>query len=786
MRRLAFAALAALLGLVVVATSGAQSEPTVTVEVRVLQNVEDGREIHISARPAGGLWQTLGRIPLALDDGFSPRGKYRYGDISVDVRLPNRSTPVTVEVWVWQDVGDDQNIYISARGSLGEWDTLGTIALPLDDGLIPDRTLRFGDVRLEAPLPPEGVDTLAGQAGEWGYADGPGTEARFGQQGESSIRDLGLAAAPDGSVIVADRAHGAVRRVAPDGAVSTIAGGNRSALPSPSDVAVDAEGNIYVAVAWAGGLIRKFSPDGRVTSVVAGGGPEGSSFEIPPDGPAEEAYFRSVRGVALGPEGDLFIAEQFRIRRLSPSGRVSNLAGGSGLGYRDGPGAQAQFTWLEDIAVDDAGNVYVIDRAFVPGEVGSFATIRKVDTDGVVTTLFRSELPFSGGVLAGPTGLAVTDDGELLISNTGRNQIVRLTADGTLEAVAGSGEDGYVDGPRGAAALSLPGSLAVLPDGSIVVTDQAESLLRVIAPDPGGSDSTDIALAGGEPVPRVEGVRAGIFARHLPFIPELIALDSTGNVVVADAQYNSVRRVSPDGTVTTLAGANGAGFRDGPGDEAQFKWPRGIAVHADGSLYVADYGNDRIRKVSPDGSVTTVDPADGFEVRRPQALAFDDDGNLLIAEAFPGRLYRVSADGETSTLLAEGLQFIHAIAVGDGGDAYLTARRQGRAIIVKVTPDGDVSTAFQDRQEHHGGVLTLSIGGIAVAPDGTLYVVDKGYGHVVRISPDGAVAIVVEHDVYSPDRNEQSTGILVMPDGSLLVSTIDAIWKITFEDEADE
>ena len=138
------------------------------VEVRVLQNVEDGREIHISARPAAGLWQTLGRIPLALDDGFSPRGRYRYGDISVDVGLPNRSSPVTVHVRVWQDVRDDQNIYVSARGSLGEWDTLGTISLPLDDGLTSDRALRYGDVRLEVPLPTEAVSTLAGQAGDVG------------------------------------------------------------------------------------------------------------------------------------------------------------------------------------------------------------------------------------------------------------------------------------------------------------------------------------------------------------------------------------------------------------------------------------------------------------------------------------------------------------------------------------------------------------------------------------------------------------------------------------------
>ena len=171
----------------------------------------------------------------------------------------------------------------------------------------------------------------------------------------------------------------------------------------PRDVAVDADGSIYVAGAWPGSLIRKFSSDGRVTSVVAGGGPESAPFEIPPDRPAEEAYFGSVKGIALGPEGDLYVIEQDQIRRISSSGWVTNLAGGSGLGYRDGPGAQAQFNWLEDIAVDDAGTVYVIDQAYVPG-VGSFATVRKVDTNGVVTTLFRSEPPFPGGVLPGQRG----------------------------------------------------------------------------------------------------------------------------------------------------------------------------------------------------------------------------------------------------------------------------------------------------------------------------------------------------------------------------------------------
>jgi len=776
------AAALALVAVAVVPTAEAQgSGQTATVEVRVWQDVGNELDIQISARPATGLWQALGTIPLPLDDGLSSTGRYRYGDIALDVPLANRASPAPVEVRVWQDVDDSARIYISARPADGDWRILGTIRLLLDDGFSSSGTYRFGDISLDVPLPQEAVSTLAGAVGVWGYADGVGSEARFGRQGESSIGDLWLDVAPDGSVIVADTANGAVRRVAPDGTVSTIAGGNRGRLWDPVAVAVDAEGSFYVAGRWDR-LIRKFSADGRQSRVVAGGGPE-DLLSVQPAVPADQAYFFSIKGLATGPEGDLYIIEQERIRRLSPSGWVTTLAGGSGLGYVDGPGAEAKFHWLEAIAVDDAGNVYVIDRVFVLSE-GTFTTIRKVDTSGVVSTLYRGEPPFSGGILAGPTGLALTPDGEILISNTGRNQILRLTAEGSLEAVAGSGEDGYVDGPRGAAALSLPGSIAVRPDGSLVVADQAESLLRVIASEGGGFDSAGITLANPGPVLPKEGARATLFARDLPFRPGVMALDASNRVVVADEGFGAVRRISPDGTVTTIAGANGTGSRDGPGDVAQFKWPRGMAAHPDGALYVADYGNERIRKVSPDGSVTTVDLPAGFQVQRPQAVAFDGEGNLLIAESFPGRLYRVSADGEVSTLI-EGLQFIHAMTVGDDGDIYLTARRYGRAVILKVTADGRVSTVVQSLGEDYGGLFTLDIEGIAVAPDGTLYVADTRYGRVVEIAPDGAIAIVIEHDVYSPYRNEQGPAVLLMPDGSLLVSTINAIWRVSFEGEGE-
>ncbi len=783
-RRVVLGSLTFVLALAAVAGADAQgSGPTATVEVRVWQDVGDELDIYISARPATGLWQTLGTIPLPLDDGVSSTGRYRYGDIALGVPLANRATPATVEVRVWQDVGDSARIYVSARPAGGDWRVLGTIRLLLDDGLSSDGRYRFGDISLEVPLPQEQVRVLAGRPGDWGYQDGRGTAVRFGRTLERSIGDLDLDVAPDGSVIVADRANDAVRRVAPDGTVSTLAGGQRGYLPSPVAVAVDAEGSIYVAGAW-NGLIYRLSSDGRASRVVAGGGSEDYPFQVPPDAPAGEARFSAIKGLAAGPEGDLYIIEQDRIRRLTPAGWVTSVAGGSGLGHVDGPGEQAQFNWLEDIVVDGAGSVYVVDRSYVSGEGSAFTTIRKVDTDGVVTTLFQDTPPGHGGVLAAPTGLALTDDGEILISNAGRHQILRLTAEGTLEAIAGSGDDGYLDGSREAAALSFPGSLAVLPGGGLVVEDQAGSVLRAIAPDPSGSFASEIALAGGEPVPRVQGVRVEYYARHLAFLPAFLELDTSGDVVVS---AGAIRSVSPDGTVTTLAGANGVGYRDGPREEAQFRGVRGIALASDGSIYVADYGNDRIRTISPDGDVTTLALPGPFEIVRPEALAFDGDGNLLIAQSFPGRLFRLSASGEVSTLIGdeEALQFIHGIAVSDEGDAYVTARRNELATIVRVTPGGDVSTVFQGAQAIHGGIFTRGIRGMAVAGDGTLYVVDSNQDRVVRVSPDGTVAIVVEPDAVSPHRFASPYDIAIAPDGSLLLSSLGAIWRISFEEDGE-
>ena len=208
--RAAIVALAALAGAAGLGASSAEGEAEATVEVRIYQRVADARDIYVGARPAGGSWRTLGAIRLPLDSGFSPKGRYRYGDIALDVPLPNRASPAPVEVWVWQDVGNSRNILINARPAGGAWSTLGTIRLPLDDGLDGSGRFRYGDFALGVPLPETLVATLA---------ELPTVPAWIVPQREAQVGYLrfGLEFDRDGSVVVADRANGAIRRILSDG-----------------------------------------------------------------------------------------------------------------------------------------------------------------------------------------------------------------------------------------------------------------------------------------------------------------------------------------------------------------------------------------------------------------------------------------------------------------------------------------------------------------------------------------------------------------------------------------
>ena len=831
--RAAIVALAALAGAGGFGVVSAQGEGEAIVEVRVWQGVGDARDIHVSARPAGGSWDTLGTIPLPLDDGVSSSGRYRFGDIALDVPLSNRASPATVELRVWQDIGNSRNIHISARAAGGDWRALGTIPLPLDDGLSDNGRFRYGDIALDVPLPDTSVATLPDLPKMPDYRWYPwftGTQV--------GLLRYGLDFDHDGSLIVADSANRVIRRIMPDGSVTTVAGGSGAGVRDgpadvaqfawPSDVAIAGDGSIYVADSGAS-RIRKIAPDGVVTTV-AGDGSRGYG-----DGPAAEASFTSPHGIVVNDSGDIYVLEVMegrtgRIMRISSAGLVSTVVGVSEPGdpiYRDGPVAQARLWKMIAMDINDEGKLYVLEESGYD-RLGVVFNVRVIDPEGEVSTLFRGETPGLGGALAYPRGLAVGSDGTVYLANTFHHQVLALTPDGELVAVAGTGKQGYLDGDHEDAAFSLPTAIAVSEDGTIVVGDEGNSVIRRIAAGADSGGAGALAVVRGVVPPYLPGVGdVTVFAGSRgPTHGELVdgpadqakflgprggALDHAGNMLVADTAHHAIRSVAPDGTVTTLAGGNGRGFRDGPCASAQFAHPLALAVSAGGDIYVADWLNYRIRRITPDCQVTTVaggasdggaqsgyrdgsgDLARFSELR---GIAFDGMGNLLILDTGNHALRRLSPTGEVSTFAGgkQGDPFTHpqAIAVDDEGNVFVVQRDA----VFAIDAAGDVTTTLLLPPLPGLGGLLSNPEGIAVAADGALFVTESYFGRVLRITRDGMVSVVAgvtesnwsggstlggpasEAHLFAP------RGIVVAENGDLLVVAggVNLIWKITFED----
>ncbi len=828
--RLLALAIGVVLGTSAVAGAGATEYPaqTVRVEIRVWQNADNDREIHVGARSTDGSWTTLGLTPLLLDDGFSRSGRFRYGNSRLDVPLPERASPATVEVRVWQNVDDGWDLYISARPAGGSWGTLGTIPLPWATASSA-APLRYGDVAIDVPLSDVGVST---------FATGFGSPDR----GASGQFGLGLTADRDGNIIVADERNHVIRRIAPDGTVTTIAGGppglrdgpaEAARFQSPNDVAVGPDDAIYVADT-GNHRIRKIALDGRVTTV-AGSDRAGVEWWEIRGGPASQAMLASPTALAFDPYGDLYIVQRFGLSRLSPSGWVSTVAERTTFRWGDGPVEQVEFHGLHDIAVDDAGNLYLIDdsRGGV-GSQGPVVWIRRIDTNGVVTTLYRDDPPSLGGTLAYPSGLAVTGDGAVYLANTGRHQIVRLTADGRLQAVAGTGSDGLIDGAPGQASFATPGRIAFLPDGSLAVADQRGTLVRRIVLQGGPAEA--IPLATATELPRVPGAVVSVFAgageqgfvdgqgAGAQFLfPVGMTLDGAGNVIVADSGNDAIRLIDADATVTTLAGGNGAGGRDGLCEDAQFDEPAWVAWDPrESTIYVSDWGGHRIRRVDatdPGGcSVTTIaggergfndGPAADARFSWPAGVAIDHGGNLWIADLGNNLIRRLSPEGRVATIAGlagradgaiynpgtrdgRGAQALFAlpkgITIGAEGDIFFT---EGNAAIRKIDRSGYVSTVLKTPDYDEGGALSPFTSGIAVGRAGELYIADFGLDRVLRLAPDGALSIVLDRETeWAPgDRPSDPYGLgldphglLVMPDSTLLVTLrhTGVVVRITF------
>ena len=344
-------------------------------------------------------------------------------------------------------------------------------------------------------------------------------------------------------------------------------------------------------------------------STVAGNGEAGFAGD---GGPATKACLNRPCAVAVDAAGNLFIADygNSRIRKVSSDGVISTLAGNGEPGYDGdgGPATRARLKGPYGVQVDKAGNVYIADQ--------QNNRIRKVATDGTITTVAgNGQRGFSGdggpateAKLAGPNDMLPGGDGELIIADSGNGRLRRVDAKGIITTIAGTGEPRDTSeaslpgdgGPALKARLDTPSSLTRDAAGNLIVGDFRNHAVRKITPD---GIITTIAGTG-----RRGSSRDGVQAKEARF-NELggVAVDPQGRVMFTDGVNYRVRRVGRSGVIETIAGTGQRGFAGdgGPATEAKLSVLDNIVVDDRGNLYVTDHRNNRIRKLTPAASHRT-------------------------------------------------------------------------------------------------------------------------------------------------------------------------------------
>ena len=470
--------------------------------------------------------------------------------------------------------------------------------------------------------------------------------------------------------------------------ISTVAGGAPPATPAaaasismgqPGRVALDAAGNLYFS---ASNCVFKIDSTGTVT-LIAGTSRAGFSGD---GGLAVNAQLNSPQGIAFDPNGNMYIADSRnnRIRQVSTSGIITTFAGNGTVSPGGGPSAygdgglatSAQLHLPMGVAVDVNYNVYIADT----GD----NTIRKVTTDGNIATIAGDSFPSYQGdaglaiaaELHGPEDVAVDSSLNVYIADTQNAYIRKVTTDGNINFIAGDGSIGFTGdgGYATSAGLIAPFALAVDSSGNVYFAENGDSRIRRI-----DAKSLDISTVAGNGTPGFTG--DGSTATNAEInSPTGVAVDSAGNLYIADSLNCRIRKVASGGNISTLAG-NGTLSYSGDGsaaNKAQLNTPQGVAADAAGNLYLSDTLNNVVRKVSPNGIISNYagnggvgssgdgSAATSAQLNGPQGLAVDASGNLFIADTLNAKVRKVSAaSGVITTVAGSGTPGYG----GDGGAA---------------------------------------------------------------------------------------------------------------------
>ncbi|HEY2382022.1 MAG TPA: NHL repeat-containing protein [Terriglobia bacterium] len=655
--------------------------------------------------------------------------------------------------------------------------------------------------------------TLAG-SGVVGFSgdNGPASSARFNYL-------QGVAADGAGNVFVADSKNNRIRKISPAGVITTVAGNGGAGLSGdggpavsahlagPRGLAVDRAGNLFIADA-GNNTVRMVTPSG-IIKTVAGNGTAGFSGD---GGPAAAATLNQPVAVAVDAAGNISISDQHnnrirmvtaagviktsavisnpggiaadaagnvfvadigtnRVRMVSPDGSIHTVAGTGVPGFSGdgGPAVSARFTLPVDVAADGIGNLFVADQANY--------RIRRIDAAGLISSVAGKSDDGNSPLAAQfffQNTIATDRAGNLYIADTDVHRIRKITNRGVMTIVAGNGTGGFSGdgGSATSAQLYYPAGITVDAAGNLFIADTRNERIRKVTP--GGIIST-IAGAGSAGGAGGAGGDGGPALQAEVNEPAGVTVDSAGNVFIAETGSHRIRRINPAGVITTIAGNKTMGFSGdgGPGTSAQLAFPAAVAVDAAGNVFIADSVNNRIRRVAPNGIITTVvgtgtigfsgdgGPATAAHITYPQAIAIDGSGDLFIADTNNQRIRKVTPDGIIRSVAGTGAYGFS----GDGGSAIAAEITSPYGIAVDGANTLFISDTFSNRIRKI--VLTeipftlVDRGGTLLASTGTSATIQTGYAQIEATGSTPPAALAIFSDRAGALISE--TGILAAP-----------------------
>jgi uncharacterized protein (TIGR03437 family) len=587
-------------------------------------------------------------------------------------------------------------------------------------------------------------------------------------------------------------------------------------LNTPAALVLDSQGNVLFADS-GNRRIRKISKNGTI-STIAGTGTPGYSGD---GGPAGAAQFITPQGLAIDSAGNLYIADLSAdvVRKIDTNGNISTIVGTGLPGYTgdNGPAIAATLDGPYALALDKAGNLYIADS--------NNNAVRKVTTTGTISTLTTT---------SAPEGLAFDSSGNLYIASWGLSEILKYSSSGVTTILAGSGNFGYGGdgGPATGATLSGPEGLFVDSTGAVWFSDTSNNRIRKITPDGNisspigsgysglsnlGSDPTGVSvyqpdgifvdatgivywaesgnnrvrsynpstrqiadLAGTTPPLTTSGAPASLLLNN----PNAVTSDSAGNIYIADTSNNVIRKITPSGVSSIIAGTGQPGFNGDVGQATAINLssPSGIAVDSQGNFYLTDTGNHRVRKVDTTGRITTVMGAgsglpfpgtfDGNALLLyPWGIAVDGKGGFYVSDQYFGIVAHVDSLGNIALIPTQSVNYLYlpgGIAV-QGSTIYIADTYDNRVLKSDGTNTSVVAGTGKPGFSGDGKPATQSTlflpSAVAIDSKNNLYIADSGNDRIRVVDSTGVIRTIAGTGTYgfSGDKGVATNARLAFP-----------------------